>query len=84
MSSHTVSRYCLRVHAEADPSVLARVIERFQNQNIVPRRFTAELGATGSLYVQVEIVGMTDLSLTLIANKLSELPTVLHVYWHNA
>jgi hypothetical protein len=84
MPSHTVTRCCLRVHAEADPGVLARVIERFQNLNVTPQRFMAELGATGALYIQIEIVGMPDHLLTLIANKLRELPYVLNAYWHHA
>ena len=34
----------LRVTAEADLGALSRVLERFQNLNIVPRRVVAEMG----------------------------------------
>jgi hypothetical protein len=80
----TCSRRILRVVAEADPGVLARVIDRFQNQSIVPRRVVAEVGSTGSLYIQVEVVGMPESLLTLITNKLRELPCVLNSDWDDA
>ena len=43
MCSHeSFSLLRLRVVADADPSAIGRVIERFQNLNIVPRRISAE------------------------------------------
>ena len=80
----TGSRRYLRVVAEADPGVLARVIERFQNQNIVPRRVVAEVRSSDLLHIQVEVVGAPGPLLSLIANKLRELPCVLNSYWHDA
>lgn len=74
----------LRVVAEAHPGALARVIERFQSQNIIPRRVLAEVCASGSICIQVEVVGVPDSLLTLIANKLRELPCVLSSHWHVA
>jgi hypothetical protein len=82
MPDPVYSRRHLRVVAEADPGVLARVIERFQNQNVVPRRVIAELGATGAIYIQVEVTGVPDVTMTLIATRLRELPCVLNSYWH--
>ncbi len=38
----------LRVSAEPDPGVLARVLERFQNLNVVPRRVLADWATTGT------------------------------------
>jgi len=84
MSLLTSSRRQLRVVAEADPGVLARVVGRFQNQNVVPRRVVAELGATGWLYIQVDVVDIPDDALTLIADKLRELPMVVNSHWHFA
>jgi hypothetical protein len=72
----------LRVAADADPGALARVLERFQNLNIVPRRITAELGANGTLHIQVDIFGLTEERLTLIAAKIGQVPSIVNAYWH--
>ena len=72
----------LRVAADADPGALARVLERFQNLNIVPRRITAELGANDALHIQVDIFGLTEERLTLIAAKIRQVPSIVNAYWH--
>lgn len=72
----------LRVHAEADPGVLARVLERFQNLNVLPRRVTAEFASTGAFHIQVDIAGLPERTLSLIAAKLAQVPSVLSAHWH--
>ena len=72
----------LRVSAEPDPGVLARVLERFQNLNVVPRRVLADWATTGTLYVEVQISGITEQMLSLIAAKLGQVPSILNAYWH--
>ena len=72
----------LRVTAEADLGALARVLERFQNLNIVPRRVVAEMSSADVLHIQVDLVGMTEERLTLITAKLNSALSILHAYWH--
>jgi hypothetical protein len=72
----------LRVTAEADLGALARVLERFQNLNVVPRRVVAEMGSGDELHIQVDIVGMAEERLTLIVAKLNQALSVRHAYWH--
>jgi hypothetical protein len=72
----------LRVTAEADPAALARVIERFQNLNVLPNRFIAESGSTGVLHIQVDVCGISEERLTLIAARLSQCACILTVHWH--
>ncbi|MGH8137546.1 MAG: hypothetical protein ACREVV_05035 [Steroidobacteraceae bacterium] len=72
----------LRVTAEADPAALARVLERFQNLNILPRRVVAEYGTRDLLHVQVDILGLPEDRLSLIAAKLSQSTSILDVHWH--
>jgi hypothetical protein len=72
----------LRVTAEAELGALARVLERFQNLNVVPRRVVAEMGSGDVLHIQVDIVGMTEERLTLIAAKLNEALSIRQAYWH--
>ena len=48
----SLCRFC--VVADADPGALARVVERFQNFNVVPRRVIAEFGTNDSLHIQVD------------------------------
>jgi hypothetical protein len=83
MSSEYTSVCRLRVVAEADSGALMRVLERFQNCNVLPRRVVAEFGTHGVLHIQVDICGMSESTLTLIAAKLGQVPIILDAYWHH-
>lgn len=74
----------LRVVAEADPGALMRVLERFQNLGVLPRRVIAEFTTTDALSIQLDVAGLEESRLSLIAAKLSELPCVTQAYWHYA
>ncbi len=82
MSSDTISLLRLHVVADTDPSALARVFERFQNLNIVPRRFTAEWGTNDVLHIQVDVCGLSDEHLALIAGKIAQAPSIINAHWH--
>jgi hypothetical protein len=82
MSSPDWPLLYLRVAADPDPGALARIIERFQNLNIVPRRVIADWATTGTLHIQVDITGLPEDRIDLIAAKLSEVPCILNAYWH--
>jgi hypothetical protein len=60
------------------------VIERFQNLNVLPRRIVAEFGSTGSFHIQVDVLGVSEQTLTLIAAKIGQVPSVLSAHWHHA
>jgi hypothetical protein len=72
----------LRVCAEADPGALARVVERFQNLNILPRRFTAEFGTNSVIHIQVDVFGMAEEQMEQIAKKIGQSPSILRTHWH--
>jgi hypothetical protein len=72
----------LRVTAEADLGALSRVLERFQNMNVVPRRVVAEMGSGDVLYIQVDIVGMAEERLSLITAKLNQALSIRDAHWH--
>jgi len=74
----------LRVVAEADAGALMRVLERFQNLGVLPRRVIAELTTTESMSIQLDVAGLEESRLSLIAAKLGELPCVTRAYWHYA
>jgi hypothetical protein len=86
MDHMTAQRACsflrLRVTAEADPGALARILERFQNRNIMPRCVRAEWGIGGVLHVHVDITGVPDETMSLITAKLNQVPCVLNAHWH--
>jgi len=84
MSSQDLTLLRLRVVAEADPGAIARVLERFQNINVLPRRVVVEHGTTGAIHIQVDLTGLSEQTLTLIALKISQVPSVSHVHWHRA
>ena len=81
MSSSDWQLFRLRVSAEADPGVLARVLERFQNLNVIPQRVLAEWASTGLLHIEVLISGLPEETVNLIAAKLNQVPSILNAYW---
>ena len=83
-SQEAFSLVRLRVTAEADPGALARVLERFQNRNIIPRCIRAEWGVAGTLHIQVDVIGVSEQVISLITAKLNRIPCVLNAYWHPA
>jgi hypothetical protein len=72
----------LQVTADADPGAIARVVERFQNLNIVPRRLTAEFSSNDMLHIAVDVCGISDEQLALIARKICQAPCIVNAYWH--
>lgn len=78
----TTQALCLRVSADADPGALSRVLSSFQTLNVVPRRVVAELGTSGTLYIRIDVTGLTEGHLTLIAAKIGQVPCVGNAYWH--
>jgi len=74
----------LRVVAEADAGVLMRVLERFQNLGVLPRLVFTETATTESVSIQLDVAGMEESRLTIIAAKLGEMPFVTRAYWHYA
>jgi hypothetical protein len=72
----------LRVVADADPAALTRVLNNFQNLNVVPRRVSAEFGVNEVLHIQVDVFGMSRDQLALIAAKVRQAPCVVQAYWH--
>jgi hypothetical protein len=79
-----VSLLRLRVLAEADSGALMRTLERFQNLGVVPRRVITEFSTCDTMSIQVDVCGLEEARLTLIANKLAQVPSVLGAYWHYA
>lgn len=82
MDSATVQLLRLRVVAEADPGAIARVVERFQNLNCVPRRVIAEFGTDDRIHIQVDVCGMPEAQLALIAQKIGQAISIIGAHWH--
>ena len=76
------SRRRLQVVADADPGAIARVVERFQNLDIVPRRVTAEFSSNDILHIEVDVCGLSDEQMALIVGKIRQAPCVVNAYWH--
>jgi hypothetical protein len=82
MCYREVSLWRLRVVADADPGIIARVLERFQNLNVLPRQVVAELLSNDKLHIQVDVCGLPDEQLRLIAEKIRQCLSVINAYWH--
>jgi hypothetical protein len=78
----TVSLFRLRVIANADPGAVARVIERFQNLNIMPRRLIAEFGINETIHIEVDVCGMPEDQIKIVAAKIGQATSVVSAYWH--
>jgi len=81
-SPQVYSRRRLQVVADADPGAIARVVERFQNLNIIPRRISAEFSSNDILHIEVDVCGVADEQLALIAAKIRQATSVVNAYWH--
>ena len=82
MNAQELSLWRLRVTADADPGVVARVLERFQNLNVLPRRVVAEADTNNRFRIEVDVLGMPEAQMTLVAIKLRQNTNVLNAYWH--
>jgi hypothetical protein len=80
--SPTAALLCLRVSTDGDPSVLTRLLGHFHNLNVTPRRMVAEFGLMHELYVKVDVSGLSEERMSLIAAKVGQNPCVLNAYWH--
>ncbi len=74
---------CLRVRADCDPGALTRVVSFFQTLNVVPRRVLAEFGSDETLHIRVDVAGLPEYRLSLIAAKIGEIPAIENAYWHH-
>jgi hypothetical protein len=72
----------LRVVADADPGAIARVLERFQNLNVIPRRVIAEFGTDDTLHIEVDVCGVARDQMDIIAGKVRHAVSVTRVHWH--
>jgi hypothetical protein len=81
--SETMALLRLRVVAESDPGALVRVLERLQNLNVTPRRVIAEASSADRLYIEVDIVGLSEGRVSLIAAKVGQDACVFNAYWHH-
>lgn len=72
----------LRVVADADPGAISRVLDRFQNLNVIPRRMSAEFGVDDRLHIEVDVCGVPREQMDLIAAKVLQAVNVTNVHWH--
>jgi hypothetical protein len=81
-SCQTWSLFRLRVTAEADPGALPRILQYFHNLNVLPRKVLAEIATTGNVHVEVDVTGLSEDTICLIAAKLGQAPFIVNAYWH--
>ena len=84
MTTHEFSLWRLRIVADGDPGAIARVLERFQNLNILPRRIIAECSSEDTFHIEVDVFGCPEEQLRLIAAKIRQCPSIVNAYWHRA
>jgi hypothetical protein len=75
------SRRRLQVVADADPRAISRVVERFQNLNIIPRRIIAEFASNDLLHIEVDVCGISAEHMALIVGKIQQSPCIVHAHW---
>jgi hypothetical protein len=72
----------LRVTADADPGLLPRLLGHFQNLNVTPRKVVAQFGTAALMYLSIDVCGLSEERMTLLAGKVAQNPCVLSAYWH--
>ena len=72
----------LRVTTDGDPSVLTKLLGQFQNLNVTPRQVRAEFGGEALMHLSIDVCGLPEERLSLIAAKIGQNPCVLNAYWH--
>jgi hypothetical protein len=77
-----LSLWRLRIVADNDPGAVARVLERFQNLNVLPRRIIAECTSNDTLHIQVDVFGLAEEQLRLVAAKIRQSPRFDTAYGH--
>ena len=77
-----LSLWRLRIVADNDAGAVARVLERFQNLNVLPRRIIAECTSNDTLHIQVDVFGLAEEQLRLVAAKIRQSPSIVNAYWH--
>jgi hypothetical protein len=83
VSSQNISSLLrLRVVADAEPGAIARVLERFQNINVIPRRVVVEIGINNVMHIEVDVFGLTPASMTNLTAKIRESISVTRAHWH--
>jgi hypothetical protein len=82
MCTEDYSRSRLRVVTDVDPGACARVLERFQNLNILPRRIHVELGSNDRFYIEVDVFGVDEARRNAILAKISQSFCVISAHWH--
>ena len=82
MSSDEYTVLRLRVVADADPGALARVLERFQNLNVLPRKVHADLSTNGVFHVEIDVTGIPTPMMDIVAGKIAESPSIHSARWH--
>lgn len=82
MHLEELSLWRLRIVADNDPGAVARVLERFQNLNVSPRRIIAESTSNERFHIEVDVFGLPEEQLRVVAAKIRQSPSVVNAYWH--
>ena len=61
---------------------VGRLLGHFQNLNVIPHRIVAEFATTGIIHVYIDISGLSESRMSMIAAKVGQWVPVLNVYWH--
>jgi hypothetical protein len=84
MGSQDWPLFRLRITADADPGAIARVLQPFQNLNVLPRKVVAEIASTGLVHLSVDVTGVPEDTIRMIAARISQVPCILDAHWCRA
>ena len=73
------SSACYTLLADADPSVLSRVVEHFVVLDILPDTLKLRRYIDGAVEISVKVRGLDEARLDLVARKLRQIVTVRQV-----
>lgn len=71
----------LHVSCDDDPSVVPRILGHLQNINVTPRHVAVDFSHTGRLSLRLDVCGLSEERLTLIAARIGQFVPVANAYW---
>lgn len=77
MSSENGSVLQIKVIVELDPGAVIRVLQHFQERNVVPRRVSAQSLGTEYIQVEFEVAGLAVEAVHQIVSKIRSAPTAI-------
>jgi hypothetical protein len=81
MSTPSSTAYCLEIHADADPVVLIRLVERIQSLGLILRQLVMDWTDDERTSIRFVFSGVDADHVDVLARRVAQFTTVHTVFW---